>query len=216
MEAAETQDGRSLSTLHAAVLVDGGPENYRKWASVYEQQHAGIYIGHQYLYSKWLSYYPQTSRSGLTKSKHKILDAGCGTGLVANNYFDLVQEGVVEIYGADLSPDMLEIAKTKNVYEELKVANLKEQLPYQEESFDSLVCGGVFVQGHCGPECLPHLMRVLKNGGVLIASVRNEFFKETEEQWMKQIQECPCELKEQAEMPYYKDMTAVLLVIRKV
>lgn len=213
MEAVVSQDGRSLSSIHAAVLTDGGPENYKKWAPVYEQEHAGIYIGHQYLYSKWLTYYPQTSLQ--SEFKHKILDAGCGTGFVANNYLNLVQEGCVEIYGADLSPDMIEIAKTKNVYVELKVANLKEQLPYQEESFDSIVCGGVFVQGHCGPECLPHLMRVLKKGGVLIASVRNEFFRETKEEWAKQIQECPCELKEQEEMPYYNDMTAVMLVISK-
>lgn len=213
MEAVVSQDGRSLSSIHAAVLTDGGPENYKKWAPVYEQEHAGIYIGHQYLYSKWLTYYPQTSLQ--SEFKHKILDAGCGTGFVANNYLNLVQEGCVEIYGADLSPDMLEIAKTKNVYVELKVANLKEQLPYREESFDSIVCGGVFVQGHCGPECLPHLMRVLKKGGVLIASVRNEFFRETKEEWAKQIQECPCELTEQEEMPYYNDMTAVMLVISK-
>ena len=126
-----------------------------------------------------------------------------------------MQNGVVEIFGADLSPDMLEIAKSKNVYAELKIANLKEQLPYQKESFDSIVCGGVFVQGHCGPECLPHLMRVLKKGGLFIASVRNEFFRETKEEWVKQVQECPCELKEQAEMPYYKDMTSVMLVICK-
>lgn len=211
------QDGRSLSTLHAEILVDGGPEKYKKWAPVYEQEHAGIYLAPQSLYYKWLSYYPQASQPGLTKLKHRILDAGCGTGLVGNNYLDLVQKGVVEIFGADLSPDMLEIAKSKNVYAELKKANLKEQLPYQEESFDSIVCGGVFVQGHCGPECLPHLMRVLKKGGVFFASVRNEFFKETKEEWAKQVQECPCELKEQGEMPYYKDpdMTSVILVICK-
>ena len=70
--------------------------------------------------------------------------------------------------------------------------------------------------GHCGPECLPHLMRVLKKGGILIASVRSQFFKETKKEWEKEIQECPCEVKEQGEMPYYEDMTGVILVIRKV
>ena len=79
---------------------------------------------------------------------------------------------LIEIYGRDLSPDMLEKAKPKNIYADLKVVNLKVQLPYEPESFDSVISSGTFIPGHCGPECVPNIIRVLKRNCYFVTTVR--------------------------------------------
>ena len=201
-----------VSSLHEAVLIDGGPHNYKQYASIYEKDHAK-FKAPEVVHAKWISYYRQTLQSG--SKKHKIFDAGCGTGLVGSHFADLLQQGLVEIYGGDLCPEMIELAKKKNLYADFKVVNLKEELPYEPETFDSITCSGVFLQGHCGPETVPHLARILKKGGSLVATVRRQFFDNTREEWEKQVQENRCEIIEESDTPYFAEMHGVMLVIRK-
>ena len=203
-----------LSSIHEATLADGGPENYKKWAPSYEfDLQLTVYNGPESANSKWLNYHSQHLQPG--SNKHRVLDAGCGTGLVGKNLVSSVQPGCIELYGGDLSPDMLEVARTKQIYSDLQVINLKEQLPYDVESFDSIVCVGVFIQGHCGPSCLPNLMRVLKKGCLLIATIRKIFFENTKRAWENNIRECNCTVEEQVDMPYLDDMECIVVVIRK-
>ena len=215
MAAADTLSSANdvvLSSIHAATLVDGGPENYKKWAPSYEID-LPWYDGPESAKSKWLLYHSQLLQSG--SNKLKVLDAGCGTGLVGKNLISSVQSDLVELYGGDLSPDMLEIARKKQIYTDLRVINLKEQLPYNTEFFDSILCVGVFIQGHCGPDCLPNLIQVLKRGCLLIVTVRKTFFEQTKEGWEENIKKCNCKVEEQAEMPYLEDMTCLVMVVRK-
>jgi ubiquinone/menaquinone biosynthesis C-methylase UbiE len=75
-------------------------------------------------------------------SDAKILDVGCGTGLVGEalrkmgNSYTLV--------GTDLSQGMLDQAKAKHVYQKLVKANLRRPLPFKNNSFDAVMCIGVF------------------------------------------------------------------------
>ena len=203
-----------LSSIHAATLENGGPETYKKWAPSYDSEiDLPMYNGPKSANFKWLNYHSQFLQPG--SSKLKVLDAGCGTGLVGKNLISSVQPDLIELYGGDLSPDMLEIARKKQIYSDLRVINLKEQLPYDAESFDSILCVGVFIQGHCGPDCLPNLLRVLKKGCLLIATVRKIFFEQTKEGWEENIKKCSCKVEERAEMPYLEDMTCLVIVIRK-
>ena len=205
------------SALYEAVLVDGGPENYKEWASHYESDVKALgYAGYKSVNEKWKSYHEALlSDDKLTTAKHRVFDAGCGSGLVGEDLITIVPPNLVEIYGGDLSLELIEIARSKNVYADLRVVNLKEELPYQPEYFDSVVCAGVFLQGHCGPDCLPNLIRVLKKGGYLIATVRKLFYEETKQEWQKQLQECNCKLLADTEMPYHDDAKAIVVVIIK-
>lgn len=211
---AEDEKKTVFSAFHKAVLVDGGPENYNKYAPFYEKDHEK-YIAHKSAADGWLHYHQQAlGQSG--SRKHKLFDAGCGTGLVLESMLAAsLNRDLIEVHGGDLSTEMLEIARSKNIYDDLKMVNLKEHLPYDTDSFDSIVSAGVFLQGHCGPESLPNLVRVLKKGGLLIATARKAFYEETKQEWEKQMQKCPCVLEEAHEIPYIVDTPGVLLVIRK-
>lgn len=203
------------SALYEAVLVDGGPENYKEWATHYESDVKTLnYAGHRSVNEKWKNYHEKFLSDDATV-KHKVFDAGCGSGLVGEDLITTIPPNSVEIYGGDLSPDLLDIARNKNIYADLRVVNLKEELPYQPEYFDSIVCAGVFLQGHCGPDCLPNLVRVLKKGCYLIATVRKLFYEETKQEWQQQLQVCNCELLEEIEMPYHEDAKAIVVVINK-
>ena len=181
---------------------DGGPNSYDKWASRYEEDLNSVnYAGYKSIGSKWLSYNTKLNTNP-KRLKHKIFDAGCGTGLVGEALVALVSSDLIEIYGGDLSSKMLELARSKSVYADLQIINLKEELPYEADSFDSVVCAGVFTLGHCGPECVPNLIRVLKRGCYLFATVRQDLYDEREEEWKQQIKDCNCELVEANEMPY--------------
>ena len=209
--------------FYQAVLVDGGAENYDRWAKDYDADLKSMnYTAPQSVNTKWKSYHAQLlarsedeAGSNSSPKPHRLFDAGCGTGMVGEDLVTFVPSGLIEIYGGDISPESVEIAKTKKVYTDLKVVNLKEELPYEAGSFDSIVCVGTFLQGHCGPECVPNLVRVLKRGCYLIATIRRIFYEETKAEWDKQISECNCKLLEDGEMPYHGDAKAVVIVVQK-
>ena len=144
--------------------------------------------------------------------KHKVFDAGCGTGLLGEHLITLIPRDLIDIR---VSPGMLEIAKNKNTYTDLQIVNLKAELPYEAESFDSVLSAGVFGRGQCGPDCLPNIIHVLKKGCYLIATVNMAFYDETKLEWERHIQDCNCELLEDDELPYRDSSKGVVLVVHK-
>lgn len=89
-----------------------------------------------------------------------VLDAGCGTGLVA----DALPGGTV-IDGVDISPDMIARARAKGRYRSLIEADLTGRLPMADGAYQGLLSSGTFTHGHVGPEALLELLRVLAPGG---------------------------------------------------
>ena len=208
----------SASEFYSLIQKDGSPENYTKWANRFEEFVKSMnYTGYKSVCSKWETYHREVGlESDSTCSKHRIFDAGCGTGLVGENLLSLVPRNAVEMYGGDFSPDMLKEARAKHVYTDLQVVNLKEKLPYEADFFDSIVCSAVFTLGHCGPESIPNLIRVLKKGCYMIATVKTLIYgDEMKIEWEKNIMDCNCELIEDNEMPYRDSGEAVVVVIRK-
>ena len=202
----------SVSDFIALVRKDSSPANYNKWSSQYDADMNTInYAGYKSVNSKWLSYHTNLGSGG----KHRVFDAGCGTGLLGENLIAQVPCGLIEIHGGDLTPGMLEIAKTKKAYADLRIVNLKAELPYEAESFDSVLSAGVFTWGHCGPDCLPNLIRVLKKGCYLIVTVNGTYYEATKLEWEPQIQDCNCELLEDNEVPYEDSAKGVVLVVHK-
>ena len=196
------------------VRKDGGPDSYNKWASKYDSLIAGNlnYVGYDSVLSKWKEYCSEDKPQG---RPHRMLDAGCGTGLLGESVHKVVSMDEVELYGGDYSPGMLEEAKQKGIYSDLKVINLKTELPYDEGFFDSIVSSGVFSKSHCGPECLPNVIRVLKRGGYFIVTVKKDLYALTENDWERIMKECSCQLIEMPDMPYHDESSALVLVIKK-
>ncbi|KAE8845665.1 hypothetical protein P3342_005925 [Pyrenophora teres f. teres] len=105
----------------------------------------------------------------------RIADAGCGTGLVG---IELSKLGATEIVGLDISEGMLAVAKNTAVYDDLKTTDLTKRLDFEDGKFDALTCCGTFTHGHLGPEPLKEFARVVKVGGVVVATVLDSFWGE--------------------------------------
>lgn len=104
-----------------------------------------------------------------------VLDAGCGTGLIG---VALAAVGYRRIDGVDLSPGMIEAARARGVYREL-VAPVDLADPPRDgwrQRSQVVVVGGVYTLGHLRPDTLGEIVHWVRPGGVLIVSVRPQYY----------------------------------------
>jgi predicted TPR repeat methyltransferase len=111
----------------------------------------------------------------LPDTRARILDAGCGTGLVGQA---LHQAGFHNLAGLDYSTDMLQQARAKGVYQALHQADLTATLDFPDDHFDAVVSVGTFTCGHVGPEAFRELIRVTRPGGCICFTVRDQAWEE--------------------------------------
>lgn len=104
----------------------------------------------------------------------KILDAGAGTGLVGKI---LADAGYQDLTAIDMSPGMLEEARSKGVYRQLRRMVLGEKLDFPDDSFDAVVSIGVLTLGHAPARSLYELARVAKPGGFVIFTLRPDLYE---------------------------------------
>jgi len=104
----------------------------------------------------------------------KILDAGCGTGLVGEL---LYKTGYKNIHGADFSSDMLNLVPN-NLYSSLELLDLNKKLKFEDESFDAVICVGTFTFGHVKANALSEFLRILKKNGLICFTINEGIFKE--------------------------------------
>jgi predicted TPR repeat methyltransferase len=71
----------------------------------------------------------------------RVLDLGCGTGLMG----EAIRDRAGELIGVDLSPNMIEAAKRRNIYERLIARDLIECLQAEITPFDLILAADVFV-----------------------------------------------------------------------
>ena len=94
----------------------------------------------------------------------RLLDIGCGNG----NLFGLLKKEAYQLYGVDLSENMISAAKAAySDRAELSVADA-EKLPYESEMFDVLVCNASFHHYTHPDTVLGEMNRVAKSGGKLL------------------------------------------------
>ena len=109
-------------------------------------------------------------------SEPAVLDAGCGTGLVG---VLLKEAGMSSLTGIDYSPGMLAEAEKKGVYEALHAMDMNLPLTLPSDSYDAVTCIGTFTSTHVKPEAVIELVRVTRSGGVLVFTVRDDYWQST-------------------------------------
>ena len=106
----------------------------------------------------------------------RVLDAGVGTGLVGQCLWDLGFRNMVAI---DLSQGMLEEARKKGVYNELRQMILGEELDYPTGSMGAVVSSGVMTVGHAPASSLDELVRITEPGGYVVFTLRPDVYTES-------------------------------------
>lgn len=93
----------------------------------------------------------------------KIMDLGCGTGLVGDHFVDIAKY----LIGVDLSPGMLEKAKEKDVYQELHHKELTKVLKSHKGDLDLAVSADVFIYVGDLDNVFEECANALRDGGFL-------------------------------------------------
>jgi predicted TPR repeat methyltransferase len=104
-----------------------------------------------------------------------ILDVGCGTGV--SGLF-LKDAGFNELHGSDFSPEMLTLAKEKQLYSELHQADLRDPFEFVKTPFQTIAAIGVLAPGHAGPDIIRNVINLLPKGGLFGFSMNDHTLKD--------------------------------------
>jgi predicted TPR repeat methyltransferase len=96
-----------------------------------------------------------------------ILDLGCGTGLVGARF----RSRAHTLTGVDLSPNMLKVARQRQIYDNLIRGELVEFLQKQTKSFDLAVAADVFIYFGDLSKVFHTIRGALRDGGFFGFSV---------------------------------------------
>lgn len=156
-------DKTALDMVYAAETETELAAAYAAWAAAYDSETAALGYLLPFLIVAWVARH-------VPKGEGPLLDAGCGTGLSGPSLKVL---GYDDLAGVDLSQQMLDIARSRQCYGELKQAALGGPLPWPDGHFRAFVSTGVFTAGHAPASSLDELVRVTAKGGHAIFTVRD-------------------------------------------
>ena len=151
-----------LQRIHTARNVNELAERYDLMAKKYDESLGGEW--------GWTSpEYTAEVLSRYTTPDARVLDAGAGTGLVAECLF---RRGYWNIYGIDMAHEMMRQALLKKVYRGLYRVELGRPLPFRSNQFDAVISVGTMAMGHAPANCLAELVRVTRPGGHIAYTLR--------------------------------------------
>ena len=108
------------------------------------------------------------------KKNSRILDAGCGTGLVG---IELKKYGYSNIEGVDFSQSMLDLVP-QNIYQKIEKIDLNKPLKFKNNIYDVVMCVGTFTYGHVKPHALDEIIRITKNKGLICFTINEGIYEE--------------------------------------
>jgi predicted TPR repeat methyltransferase len=163
--------GRSeyLQSAFGANSSQEAAEVYDSWAEDYEQRVLSWGYATPAVASWFFGRYVQPSDGAA------VLDAGAGTGMMGDVLSPL---GYHDLTAIDISERMLDFARNKGLYKELRQMELGSELDLPTDSFSAVVSTGVFTAGHAQPESFDELIRATRSGGYMIFSVRTDVYEE--------------------------------------
>ncbi len=148
--------------VYASTTNEELAERYDEWAKEYDDDLENTFV--------WLAPIRGAEALAAHVAKDaKILDAGAGTGLAG---VELQRLGYVNICAMDLSEGMLEEARSKGCYNDFRQMALGGRLDFDTDSYDAVICTGVFTPGHAPPSSFVDLCRVTRPGGYIVFSLR--------------------------------------------
>ena len=134
-------------------------KEFTKAAEVYETDHAGVY---NMCKKDWPDVLAELEKEPFDD----LLDCGCGTAPMLT----LLHKKYPEKHytGIDLTPKMIEVAKTKKMKGVELIVGDCENLPFDENSFDAVICCQSFHHYPNVQDFFNSVYRVLRPGGRLI------------------------------------------------
>ncbi len=169
-------------SIEAALQLGGDAakiiEFYAGWAVDYDTDVGGAQYGVADAIVDLLNAAGSELWTGFDRTEVSIVDAGCGTGLVGAR---LAADGYRNLYGVDLSVEMIEQARRRGVYSGLQ-AGFDLTAPIHDRwirAYDAAIVAGVFTFGHVGPEYLSNMADLVRSGGLLLISSRAAYHDET-------------------------------------
>lgn len=143
-------------------------QRYDEWAEDYESdlERDFDWSGHIVTAEAFARHVPESAR---------ILDAGVGTGLSGVVLSDM---GYSDLTGIDLSEGMLQVARAKALYRDLRQMVLGERLDFPTDTFDAVISAGVFSVGHAPASAFDEIGRVTKPGGHFVFTLRPDVYEQ--------------------------------------
>ncbi len=134
-------------------------KEFSKAAAIYESGNAGIY-------EMCKDDYPYIASELEKEEYHDLLDCGCGTGPMISLLYE--EDATKHYTGIDITPKMIEVGKAKNLTGVDWVVGDCENLPFQEGSFDVIICSNSFHHYPNPQAFFNSVEKVLRPGGRLI------------------------------------------------
>lgn len=132
-------------------------DRLRRRAAAYTGVHTGIDARHEIV------------RAASAAVPRRLLEVGCGWGELA---VWLQRETGAEVVAIDLSPRMVELARSRGV--DARVADV-QALPFADASFDCIVAAWMLYHVPELDRGLAEIARVLRPGGTFVAATNSRF-----------------------------------------
>ena len=133
---------------------------------------------------KWLYDAPEKAAKRLATRlplNSRILDVGCGTGLVG---VELSKVGFTHIHGWDISLLSLREARRKGPYRSLSLVDLHNAsymlgmwISVKDQLYDGIICVGVLTYLENIPHVLLRLIKLVRTGGEIELTQRSDMYK---------------------------------------
>jgi 2-polyprenyl-3-methyl-5-hydroxy-6-metoxy-1,4-benzoquinol methylase len=98
----------------------------------------------------------------------KVLDVGCAYGFMLERMPDSFEK-----FGVDVSEYAISIAKKRLPSAVFVISDAEKSLPFQEETFDVVICNDVLEHLENPAMALENIKKVLKKGGILYINTPN-------------------------------------------
>jgi predicted TPR repeat methyltransferase len=165
----DTDRSEHLQSAFDAKSSQEAAEVYDSWAEDYERRVLSWGYATPAVVSWFFGRHVQPSDGAA------VLDAGAGTGIMGDVLSPL---GYHDLTAIDISERMLDFARSKGHYKDLRQMELGSELDLPTDAFSAVVSTGVFTAGHAPPESFDELIRATRSGGYIIFSVRTDVYEE--------------------------------------
>jgi len=145
-------------------------QQYDEWAPVYDQMMQEPIYKLIRPFSKLFHATVSKLFPEMEKRAFKVLDVAAGTGLLG---LELNKLGYSNIDALDISREMMNHARSKNVYKKFMYTAMTDQrtADIKTGEYDALTCSGAVGSAHVRPSAFDEMIRIFKPGGVLCFNI---------------------------------------------